>query len=684
MHKFLRLLSRQDLSPPARYGLPILLVALATLVRLVAPLDVAPFLLYMPVILFVAVAVGPGPGFLGTALSTLFAAGFFARSNGAIGATASVFTMGQAVALLQYVVVGFIMVTVSASLRRAIIENEATLRRLDEANRTLVESRASLLAAKAEAEVARRDAEAAKEAAEGANRAKSAFLANMSHELRTPLSAVIGYSEMLEEQAEDMGEAGMLADLGKVKSNARHLLSLINDVLDLSKIEAAKMESYGEDFDVADFARDAAATVDSLVRRKGNRLVLDLGDGLGPMHSDVVKLRQCLFNLLSNAAKFTENGTITVRVRREASGGVDWVSFAVEDTGIGMAPEQIARLFQRFAQADDSTTRRFGGTGLGLALSRAFSQLLGGDIAVDSIPGQGTTFTLRVPAVLQETVQDASEDANADASGDGEDGALADPTLRPPGVAAADLRLVLVVDDEASQRELLSRFLQRQGFAVRTAADGRSGLDLARALKPHVILLDVMLPEIDGWSVLQALKEDPATALIPVVMVSFVAEAGLSAALGAVDAVPKPVDWVKLRTVMDQFRDGGDVLIVDDDADARGRLRSVLEASGWSVQEAGDGAEALRHVLHTPPHVILLDLTMPVMDGFTFLHRLRETPGCADLPVIVLSARDMSPTERSRLAEADGVLRKGEASLREVAAEVRRLDDRQAGPVAPV
>ena len=152
-----------------------------------------------------------------------------------------------------------------------------------------------------------------------------------------------------------------------------------------------------------------------------------------------------------------------------------------------------------------------------------------------------------------------------------------------------------------------------------------------------------MLPEIDGWSVLQALKEDPATALIPVVMVSFVAEAGLSAALGAVDAVPKPVDWVKLRTVMDQFRDGGDVLIVDDDADARGRLRSVLEASGWSVQEAGDGAEALRHVLHTPPHVILLDLTMPVMDGFTFLHRLRETPGCADLPVIVLSARDMSP-----------------------------------------
>ena len=679
MHRFLRALSRQDLSLPARYGLPVLLVVAATLVRLVAPLDVAPFLLYMPVILAVAVAVGPGPGFLGTALSTLFAAGFFARANGHAGPAAAVFTTGQVVALLQYVVVGCIMVTVSAALRRAIIENEATLVRLDEANRTLVESRASLLAAKAEAEVARRDAEAATEAAESANRAKSAFLANMSHELRTPLSAVIGYSEMLEEQAEDMGEEGMLADLGKVKSNARHLLSLINDVLDLSKIEAAKMESYGEDFDVAAFARDAAATVDSLVRRKGNALALDLGEGLGTMHSDVVKLRQCLFNLLSNAAKFTEKGRITVRVRREAAEGADWVSFAVSDTGIGMAPDQVARLFQRFAQADDSTTRRFGGTGLGLALSRAFSQLLGGDITVDSSPGQGTTFTLRVPATLPDAAQQAAEEAAQAAAA----AAMApDEVLRPEGVPEADLRLVLVVDDEASQRELLSRFLQRQGFAVRTAADGRSGLDLARALKPHVILLDVMLPELDGWSVLQALKEDPATAVIPVVMVSFVAEAGLGASLGAVDAVPKPVDWVKLRAVMDQFRDGGDVLVVDDDAEARHRLRGVLEAGGWSVQEAGDGAEALRHVLHTPPHVILLDLTMPVMDGFTFLHRLRETPGCADIPVIVLTARDVSAAERSRLAEADGLLRKGEASLRDVAAEVRRLDH-HGGPAAP-
>ena len=511
---------------------------------------------------------------------------------------------------------------------------------------------------------AEQDLAEAKDAAEGANRAKSAFLANMSHELRTPLSAVIGYTEMLEEEASDLEESSMLTDLGKIKSNAKHLLSLINDVLDLSKIEANKMDTYVEEIGILAFVQDAAATVDSLIRRKSNTLELEAGAGLGIVQTDVVKLRQCLFNLLSNAAKFTENGRITLDVQRQAGPGGDWVSFSVRDTGIGMTPEQLARLFERFNQADDTTTRRFGGTGLGLALSRAFARLLGGDITVDSTPDVGTCFTLRVPAILPERVP---EEVSAQPL----------PAPAAPDTAAEDRDLVLVVDDEAAQRELTTRFLQRQGFAVRTATDGQSGLELARTLQPRVILLDVMMPGMDGWAVLNALKADPETAKIPVVMVSFVADPGMSTALGAAEAVPKPVNWMRLKDVMDQFHGPGrDVLVVDDDPDIRTRLRTVLERSGWTVDEAGNGAEALAHVLHAPPQLILLDLTMPVMDGFAFLHRLRETPGCSDIPVVVLSARDITGAEREELSEATRVLRKGDVSMQEITSEIRQLGRR--------
>ncbi|MCJ2101824.1 MHYT domain-containing protein [Methylobacterium sp. E-046] len=508
--------------------------------------------------------------------------------------------------------------------------------------------------------------EAARDAAEEHSRAKSRFLANMSHELRTPLSAVIGYSEMLEEEAEELGQDSLLKDLGKIKSNAQHLLGLINDVLDLSKVEAEKMELYPEDIDVAAFVAHAAGTVDSLVAKKGNVLVLNVADDVGRARTDATKLRQCVFNLLSNAAKFTESGTITLSAAREIDAVGDWLRFTVQDTGIGMNPDQVGRLFERFTQADESTTRNYGGTGLGLALSRAFAQLLGGDITVDSVEGQGTSFTLRVPAAAPEQVFEAA------------------PAVPENQVTVGDL--VLVIDDEANQRELMTRFLERQRFAVRTAGDGRTGLDLAKSLKPRAILLDVMMPEMDGWSVLAALKADSETAGIPVVMVSFVADAALSASLGAVEAVPKPVDWTRLRTILDQFRAAdGDVLVVDDDADMRHRLRTVLERNGWSVREAGNGCEALDQVQHGVPRLVLLDLTMPVMDGFSFLDRLRDLPGCAEVPVVVLSARDITAVERERLSEADQILRKGDTSLQDIATELRKLDNRQtdAGDATP-
>ncbi|WP_448203281.1 PAS domain-containing protein [Azospirillum sp. sgz302134] len=416
---------------------------------------------------------------------------------------------------------------------------------------------------------AEEELEAARDTAEEANRAKSLFIANMSHELRTPLSAVIGYTEMLEEELSDLGMDSMLPDLEKIEANARHLLNLINGVLDISKIEAGKMEVHGEDADVAALAREVAATVQALVEKKGNRLEAQIPGGLGRIHTDVVKVRQCLFNLLSNAAKFTENGTVTLAVERFGEDGD--VAFRVSDTGIGMTTEQVERLFERFMQADSSTTRRFGGTGLGLAITKAFAEMLGGDIAIETAPGKGTSFTLRLPADLRKASVA---------------GLAATPVSVADGPLPKDGDLILIIDDEQAMRELLARFLHREGFGVAVAADGRAGLELARKIRPRAVLLDVMMPHTDGWSVLSALKADPELADIPVFVVSARREKGLALSLGAADYFTKPVDWQRLQRVLEEIPteengpdEGADGLKGEALNEAIARLRSPPQPS---------------------------------------------------------------------------------------------------------
>ena len=484
--------------------------------------------------------------------------------------------------------------------------------------------------------------EAARAAAEAANTAKSQFLANMSHELRTPLSAVIGYSEMVQEELEDLGEAALIADMKKIESNARHLLGLINDVLDISKIEADRIEIYAEDFEVAAVVRDVATTVEGLIAKKGNSLALDLADDLGTAHTDVTKVRQCLINLLSNAAKFTENGRITLAVARAG----DALRFDVVDTGIGMNAEQVGKLFERFTQADASTTRRFGGTGLGLAITRAFAEMLGGGITVASREGEGTTFTLTLPQRV----------AGADLAVPEETGAI-----------LPDRNAVLVIDDDAATRDLLARFLEREGFSVTVAEDGR----------PRAVLLDVTMPQMDGWDVLRALRADPEIGATPIVMVTILDEQNFAFSLGATDYLQKPIDWGNLRQIVDRFRPAGGegpILVVEDEADVRAHICAYLQREGFPICEAENGAQALDRVAETRPGLILLDLMMPEMDGFTFLRLLRERPDWRDVPVVVLTAKDITAEDRRRLAgQADRVLAKGKTGLGELVRELRAL-----------
>jgi signal transduction histidine kinase/DNA-binding response OmpR family regulator/HAMP domain-containing protein len=515
------------------------------------------------------------------------------------------------------------------------------------------------------------EAQAATDAAEAANKAKSTFLANMSHELRTPLNAIIGYSEMLEEEAAETGLDEMVPDLQKVHGAGKLLLGLVNDILDLSKIEAGKMTLYLERFDLNMLINEVCATIQPLIEKNANQLDLLVPANLGEMVADQVKVRQCLFNLLSNASKFTKQGAIVLAAGKEMAPPligdptpIPWMVFHVSDTGIGMNPEQMEKLFQPFTQADSSTTRHYGGTGLGLTITQRFCQMMGGSIGVQSEANKGTTFTIRLPLTVQPLPAEKTEKKRTGKLG--RTGPLAPPT-----------GLVLVVDDDPAVRDLLKRFLEKEGFMVETASDGPAGLLRAQEMQPDVITLDVLMPGMDGWAVLTSLKADPLTADIPVIMLSIVDDHDFGYSLGVADYLTKPVDRERLLSIITRYQHGASassVLVVEDDPGTRQMFVRMLEKEGWKVTEAENGRAALQQMERSRPNLVMLDLMMPEMDGFEFIVEMRKQEAWRQIPVLVVTAKELDPEDHMRLTGyVQKILQKGAYKKEELLGDVRDL-----------
>jgi signal transduction histidine kinase/CheY-like chemotaxis protein/HAMP domain-containing protein len=484
---------------------------------------------------------------------------------------------------------------------------------------------------------------------------KSQFLANMSHELRTPLNAIIGLTEMMVNNAPRFGTEKAAEPLHRVHRAGTHLLGLINQVLDLTKIEAGKLEFSPETVNLAPLLEDIIGTARQLAEQNKNRLILEVQENLGQLTVDPMRLRQILLNLLSNACKFTKQGEVKLRVKKIVDAR-NWIEIAVADTGIGMTPEQQSKLFKEFTQVDSSTVRQYGGTGLGLAIARKLARMMGSDVTVASELGKGSVFTVRLPAGAHSQAR----------SSVGSDGRL-----------SATFDRVLVIDDDATARELIADHLKAEGFSVVTAEGGAEGLKLAKELRPTAITLDVMMPDLDGWSVLAALRQDPELAEIPVIMITIVDEHRRGMALGAAGYLTKPIDRERLRRMIGRFQAPvrpTRVLVVEDDAIQRERMLGWLEGPQWTVREAENGREALIRIQENKPDVILLDLMMPEMDGFAVVAALQKEAGWQDIPVIVITARDLDAEDRERLnCGVQSVLVKERFRPADLVERVRRL-----------
>jgi PAS domain S-box-containing protein len=518
----------------------------------------------------------------------------------------------------------------------------------------------------ADLEAANAELALARDKAEQAAVAKDFFLATVSHELRNPLNHVLGFVQLLEMTPLDEGQAH---DLRRIGSAAVNLLTLVNDLLDYQKIIQGGLTLQPRVLSLRPWLEELADGMGPKVRERGNRLVVDCPADAGEVVIDETRVRQVLTNLLSNAAKFCRDGTVTLSARREDDGAGGWLSLAVCDTGRGMTPDQQAKLFRPFTKLL-APSENPGGTGLGLALSQRLCRLMGGDLTLThSAPNAGSAFTARLPALPPAGAAAARPAAPA-------------PAVRPSAPRAA--RTVLVIDDDPEACELMRRHLGEQGFTVRLANSGVEGLAMARLLRPDAITLDVLMPGMDGWETLAGLQADPLTAHIPVILVTMLDDRSRGYALGAWEVLSKPVSWSRLIALL-RAREpaAGPILLIDDDTKFCELARRTLATHCWEVVCAADGRAALALAAQGRPALVLLDLLMPVMDGFAFIDEFRKNPAWAGVPVVVMTAKDLTAEDHARL---DGavlrILPKGMGALDDLLQDVERLLSHPPAPAA--
>ncbi len=490
--------------------------------------------------------------------------------------------------------------------------------------------------------------ETARDEARDASDQKTKFFANMSHELRTPLNAILGYGEMLYEDCEDLGYDDLLPDLKKITSSGTHLLSLINNILDLSKIEAGKMELFVTSFEIENMVQTIKDVSEPLAAKNDNGFVINLDGAMGSMSQDETKLRQCLTNFLSNGFKFTKNGTVTLDVKARMEGDVEFVDFAVIDTGAGMSPEGVAKVFEEYTQAERSTSANYGGTGLGLPISKKFAEMMGGDVIVTSEEGVGSVFTMSVPRECPEYSEDEVEGSVINL--DDQD------------------NLVVLVDDDVAMHDLIKRTISKLNLTLLGATNSEKGMELIREVKPKLILLDVLMPGRDGWSLLKECKTDKELKDIPVIMISQLNQSNLASSLGANDYLTKPIDRTHfintLKRILGEETQNQKVLVIDDDKDVRELLSRLLKDAGYRPIDARDGKEGLERTKDEPA-LIILDLEMPRMDGFEFLDNyIKDVPDDKRAPVLVFSGKDLTDVQEDLLKErVIGLVKKDDVSM---------------------